>query len=259
MLAGTGTEAGAVEPFLHNYLVERLIGTAKLNPKDATSALVHAATLAVREAYERSLGANLVHELRRGRGKRMGGQRDHADAPRALRRGQVRTLLVNADASEPGFRCGESGRLALMDRECRGEGEPVPVLDVVDDAIEEALRQGVGRRTWCTSAEARDAIAGLGGTAPLPVSLRAVLFDAGNTLLFLDYARMAPAVGEAIGLPLTGEPAGRPAPAEAARAMEQARTTDRERATAYLEALFALAGVPPDRMAEVRDLPDSSP
>jgi peptide subunit release factor 1 (eRF1) len=61
----------------------------------------------------------------------------------ALARGQVRTLLVNADTAEPGFRCGDSGRLARTARECRGEGEPVPVLDVVDDAIEEALRQGV--------------------------------------------------------------------------------------------------------------------
>ena len=50
VLAGTGADAGAVEPFLHNYLVERVIGTARLNPKDATPAPVHAATLAVREA-----------------------------------------------------------------------------------------------------------------------------------------------------------------------------------------------------------------
>jgi peptide subunit release factor 1 (eRF1) len=55
----------------------------------------------------------------------------------------VRSLLVHADAAVPGFRCAQSGRLALTERECRGEGEPIPVLDVVDDAIEEALRQGV--------------------------------------------------------------------------------------------------------------------
>jgi peptide subunit release factor 1 (eRF1) len=55
----------------------------------------------------------------------------------------VRALLVNADSAEPGFRCGDSGRLARTERECRGEGEPIPVLDVVDDAIEEALRQRI--------------------------------------------------------------------------------------------------------------------
>ena len=55
----------------------------------------------------------------------------------------MRALLVNADSAEPGFRCAESGRLTRTARECRGEGEPVPVLDVVDDAIEEALRQRI--------------------------------------------------------------------------------------------------------------------
>ena len=50
---------------------------------------------------------------------------------------------MHADASEPGFRCGDRAGWRCTERECRGEGEPVPVLDVVDDAIEEALRQGV--------------------------------------------------------------------------------------------------------------------
>ncbi|HEX5818044.1 MAG TPA: hypothetical protein VFY20_04155, partial [Gemmatimonadales bacterium] len=60
-----------------------------------------------------------------------------------LSRGQVRTLLVSADASMPGWRCLGSGRLTLAAADCRGEGEPVPVVDVIDDAIEEALRQRV--------------------------------------------------------------------------------------------------------------------
>jgi putative hydrolase of the HAD superfamily len=84
------------------------------------------------------------------------------------------------------------------------------------------------------------------------VAVRAVLFDAGNTLLFLDYARMAAAVGAALGLPLTG-PGLACGVAAASRRMEQARATDRERATAFLEALFLEAGVPFDRLAAVRD------
>jgi putative hydrolase of the HAD superfamily len=82
--------------------------------------------------------------------------------------------------------------------------------------------------------------------------LRAVLFDAGNTLLFLDYARMAEAVGAALGLPLTGAGLAAGGPA-AARSMEQRRATDRERAAAYLEALFLTAGVPAERLEQVRD------
>jgi len=85
------------------------------------------------------------------------------------------------------------------------------------------------------------------------VPLRAVLFDAGNTLLFLDYARMADAVSRAVGVPLTGPDLAAVAPT-AARAMEQSRASDRERAVAYLEALFLAAGVPSARMPEVREL-----
>jgi peptide subunit release factor 1 (eRF1) len=159
VLAGTGAER-AVEPFLHSYLVERLIGTARLNPKEVTLPVVHAATLAVREGYERVSERELVHEMLEGIGTGWGinGLRPTL---KALARGQVRSLLVHADASEPGFRCGDSGRLALTPRECRGEGEPIPVLDIVDDAIEEALRQGVDVNV-VYEPEAREAIESLG-------------------------------------------------------------------------------------------------
>jgi peptide chain release factor subunit 1 len=160
VLAGTGADAGAVEPFLHSYLVDRLIGTVRLNPKDATLASVHAATLAVREGFERASERALVHEMLEGIGTGWG-LNGLTPTLRALSRGQVRSLLVHADASEPGFRCGDSGRLALTERECRGEGEPIPVLDVVDDAIEEALRQGVDVNV-IYEPEARDSIESLG-------------------------------------------------------------------------------------------------
>ena len=82
--------------------------------------------------------------------------------------------------------------------------------------------------------------------------LRAVLFDAGNTLVFLDYARLAEGVGSALGLNLTEEGLSRHVPA-ATQAMEQATGTDQHRAAAYLEALFLLGGVPRERLSEVRD------
>jgi peptide chain release factor subunit 1 len=140
VITGTGTEAGAVRPFLHSYLADRLFGTAKLNPKEATPATVHATTLAVREAWERASERALVLELteRLGAGWAVNGL---APTLRALARGQLRSLLVDADASVPGVRCASSGRLALSERDCRAEGDAIPVLDVVDDAIEEALRQ----------------------------------------------------------------------------------------------------------------------
>jgi peptide subunit release factor 1 (eRF1) len=48
---------------------------------------------------------------------------------------------VDHDARVPGFRCGAGGRLSASVAACRGEGEPVPVADVLDDAMEDALRQ----------------------------------------------------------------------------------------------------------------------
>jgi HAD superfamily hydrolase (TIGR01509 family) len=80
--------------------------------------------------------------------------------------------------------------------------------------------------------------------------VKAVLFDAGNTLVFLDYTRMAAGVGSALALPLTAEHLAAQAP-EAARAMERAGS-DQERAAAYLEALFLLAGISRERLGEVR-------
>ena len=78
-----------------------------------------------------------------------------------------------------------------------------------------------------------------------------MLFDAGNTLLFLDHDRMATAVGAALGVPLDpARLAG--AGGEAARAAEHIRGMDRDRARVYLEALFTGAGVPASRMEEVR-------
>lgn len=162
VIAGTGADAGAVEPFLHSYLVERLIGTTRLNPKEAPPPVVHAATLAVRQDWERAEEREVVREMRESLGS--GWAVNGIDATlRALGRGQIRTLLVHADAAEPGFRCGASGRLARTERECRNLGDPIPVLDVVDDAIEEALRQGVNVNVVYepTAQEEVDGLAGL--------------------------------------------------------------------------------------------------
>jgi peptide subunit release factor 1 (eRF1) len=161
VLGATGADAGAVEPFLHNYLADRLMGSVKLTPRQATVPLVHEATLAVRAAWERETEKQLVEEVveAQGNGWAVNGVRDTL---RALARGQVRSLLVHADVALPGFRCSESGRLALTERDCRGEGDPIPVLDVVDDAIEEALRQHVDVNVVYDT-EAADQIDGLAG------------------------------------------------------------------------------------------------
>jgi putative hydrolase of the HAD superfamily len=84
----------------------------------------------------------------------------------------------------------------------------------------------------------------------MPASLKAILFDAGNTLLFLDHDRMAAAVGAELGVPLSGARLAGAADV-AARAAERAAGPDRDRSRIFLEALFGEAGVPAERMPEV--------
>ena len=81
---------------------------------------------------------------------------------------------------------------------------------------------------------------------------RAVLFDAGGTLLFLDHARIAEGVSAACGTPLTAERLDAVAPV-AARALEERSGTDGERAARYLEALCVAAGLPPEQWPAARD------
>ena len=142
VIGAIGTESAAIEPFLHSYVVERVLGTTKLAPRTATAAEVHAATLAVREAWERTSERQLVQEVADGLGAgwAMNGV---SESLAALGRGQVRSLLVGADIALPGVRAAETGRLALTAKELDGEGDALPVIDVIDEAIEDGLRQHV--------------------------------------------------------------------------------------------------------------------
>jgi len=161
VLAGPGNEAGAVAAFLHPYLAERLMGVVSLNPKEARRTVVYEATLAARAEFERESERTVVRGLDNALGE--GWAVDGADETlRALGRGQVRTLLVDGDYQHPGYRSGHSGRLALSNKELRHDGDVHPVIDLVDDAIEEALRQRV-EVVVLHDESARRAIKGLAG------------------------------------------------------------------------------------------------
>jgi peptide chain release factor subunit 1 len=64
---------------------------------------------------------------------------------KALMMGQVRILLLLEGFSHSGFKCPESGVLVLESKDilCPEGKTPIPVVDVVDDVIEEALAQKV--------------------------------------------------------------------------------------------------------------------
>jgi peptide subunit release factor 1 (eRF1) len=140
VIGGMGGDPAALRPFLHPYLDGRVLGEIRTNPKEATPASVREAVLDAREAHERAAERSNARQLAELLGQRMA-VTGVGESLRALRRGQVRTLLVDPDASEPGWRAEATGRLALREIELRDEGDLAPVLDVVDDAIEDALRQ----------------------------------------------------------------------------------------------------------------------
>ncbi len=142
ILASAGPEADSLRMFLHPYVAGKVVGTGRMARRGASVGAVHALALDVRETFERKLERHLVAEMLLGQGS---GWSVNGIAPtlEALAKGQVRTLLVRADASVPGFRCAATGRLSLSARDCRGLGNAVPVPDVIDDSIEEALRQRV--------------------------------------------------------------------------------------------------------------------
>ncbi len=142
LLAGIGTGVAGLGPFLHPYLQDRLIGSMKLNLKKVTPASVHLATLEARAVWERKTETDIIAELTDAVATRWAVNGLTATL-HALAKGQVRRLLVNPDTSSPGYRCTDSGRLSLKATDCRAEGGAVAVADVMDEAIEEALRQRV--------------------------------------------------------------------------------------------------------------------
>lgn len=142
VLVGAGNDASALEPYLHAYVADRLIGIGRLALKDATAGAVHQLTMDVREAHERASEHRHIEELEEGLGSGWA-VRGIPDTLKALGQGQVRLLLVDHSATRPGFRSLTSGRIALGAIDLRGDGEVVPTLDAIDDAIEEALRQRV--------------------------------------------------------------------------------------------------------------------
>jgi len=142
VLAGPARSITDQQRFLPRGLAGRLLGSARLNPTSATAADVRRAALDVRAAWERSHEAAVVAELEQSIGTGWG-VKGARPTLRALNRGQVRVLVVPAGQGGSGYRCAQSGRLVLAKGDCQGEGEPVPLPDLVSEALDEALQQHV--------------------------------------------------------------------------------------------------------------------
>ncbi len=110
VLGSVGVDAGAVIPHLHTYVHDLVFGVVKLSPKQATAAAVREATLGLREERERAWERAHADAVKDGvpRGWAVNG----VDATlKALRRGQVRTLL--ADGHDDDARIDEAIEEAL--------------------------------------------------------------------------------------------------------------------------------------------------
>jgi peptide subunit release factor 1 (eRF1) len=142
LLAGPLDDTRSAERFLPASLSARFMGATRLNPTAVRPAQVRAAALQLHREWERRRERELIAGLEANVGD---GWSANGPQPtlRALARGQVRTLLIRSELTGSGYRCADTGRLVLSKAECRGEGTPVPVPDLVNEAIEEALRQRV--------------------------------------------------------------------------------------------------------------------
>lgn len=167
VLAGTGGDAGAVQPHLHPYIGKQVLGTARLNPKTVTPAAVLDAVLEVRRESERTWEREHIDALQESLGT---GWAVNGIEPTlgALARGQVRTLLVDPMAQAVGYRCTDGGGLVLDAADCHAQGTAESVPDLIDEAIEEALRQG-GHVDVVEDNTARQQVDGLAGLLRFPL------------------------------------------------------------------------------------------
>jgi len=139
-ILGPAEHTQGLSGFLPRETQRLVLGSARLNPTAATLDEIAQATWLLQGERERRDEAALIREVEESvpTGWAANGARETL---RALSRSQVRTLVVPDGQAGDGFRCATTGRLVLARGDCRGEGAPEPITNLVDAAIDEALRQ----------------------------------------------------------------------------------------------------------------------
>jgi peptide subunit release factor 1 (eRF1) len=140
VVGGGGGAAESLVAHLHPSVRERLVGVLALATKQVTAAEVQARAMELAADRAQAHADAAVEEFRQALPNRWAVDGVEPTL-RALGRGQVRTLLVDHDARVPGYRYSISGRLSESTATFRGEGEALPIADLLDDAMEDALRQ----------------------------------------------------------------------------------------------------------------------
>jgi peptide subunit release factor 1 (eRF1) len=135
--------AGELEQALHPYLRERLCGRIPLGVGAAASEIRQAAE-AIEADVERAREAGLVAKLKEAVATGRRGVAGLADTLHALADHRVERLVVSKGFTQEGWRCPDTGALAVVGPTHPQTGTTMErVDDVVEDAIEEALVQGL--------------------------------------------------------------------------------------------------------------------
>jgi peptide chain release factor subunit 1 len=135
--------AGELEQALHPYLRERCCGRVPVGV-GASAADVLAAAEAVEAEVERAREAALVARLREAAATGRRGVAGLGPTLTALAQHRVERLVVSKGFSQEGWRSPDTGALALVGPKHPDTGVTMDrVSDVVEDAIEEALTQGI--------------------------------------------------------------------------------------------------------------------
>lgn len=128
---------------LHTYLKERCLGSIPVEINLIKPDELVEKALDLLELTERRNEKRLIDEFEQ---KLVSGLAVNGleATLKALMMGQVRVLIVSEGFTHSGFICPESRVLVLEKKGglCPEGKEPLPVVDVVDEAIEEALGQG---------------------------------------------------------------------------------------------------------------------
>jgi len=126
---------------LHSYLQRHLIGEFKARPEEKKEEILIRAREAASE-WEQAQESKLLEFVDSEQYE--GGQAtvDVGPTLKALMNGQIHTLVVQESFSRPGYQCPKDHYLDLAKKNCPHCGEELqPVEDVIDEMVEETLRQ----------------------------------------------------------------------------------------------------------------------
>jgi len=129
-----------IENFLHPYVREKLVGYIEITPEEAKPHQVWEKALSLLWQKDREQEKEIINELEelKGRGLAVNGT---SRVLEMLAIGNVRTLILPEDFEKPGYLCPKS-HLAFLKSECPLPDEKaIPISDIVDEALEEALDQ----------------------------------------------------------------------------------------------------------------------